>query len=95
MIDWVDLCERQLGENSCFQLQQKQLGRILGRFLCKKSPGVLGIRDVAHVSEKVGGFESPRFFVEPGHRTLNFTFLADRLMEPLNPWNTMDLNCRT
>ena len=28
MIDWVDLCERQLGENSCFQLQQQPLGRM-------------------------------------------------------------------
>ena len=40
MIDWVDLCERQLGENSCFQLQQKRLGRRdivmhLQRLLCE------------------------------------------------------------
>ena len=53
VIDWVDLCERQLGENSCFQLQQKRLGPSRSvRKMWRSSLRWLGICDcdVAHVS---------------------------------------------
>ena len=65
MIDWLDLCERQLGQNSCFQLQQKRLGRRdivmhLQRLLCESvSPAV------AHVSTSLR-VSIPLFSLVPG-----------------------------